>query len=144
MQATQNPTSAPVTVADHPDPLDRDFCASRYERALREDLAVEKLAPEMYAVTNEDGDETYNVDMESGYCGCPDFMYREDTVCKHASRACLEAYYEGYRPLTPFVAKFILSARDAGCVFGADDCNGAAGVEKMPCTDCLRGFDVLD
>lgn len=116
------------------------FDYKRYERAVQEDVDVERVAPRVYGVMSSDGSEQYQVDMATGNCTCPDAMFRSKLVCKHAVRACVQMFFDG-RPLTRYVARVIAAIRRDGCIFGHDECAGPVG-EVMPCADCLNAVSV--
>ena len=68
--------------------------------AAVEYMATAELAPDFFAVVNDEGD-TYHVDVEGGACTCPDFQYRSEVLdegCKHLRRIRME---HGDRLLPP-------------------------------------------
>ena len=63
--------------------------SGRYTRAVTEDMTVEQVADRFYEVHSQSG-STYEVDLQTGACTCPDCERRGDRyVCKHAIRAGL-------------------------------------------------------
>lgn len=67
----------------------------RIERAIRDPMHVQRLAPGVYEVVTLAGDR-YRVDVTLGACRCPDFEYRgrqSGFACKHLVRA--RAVHEG-------------------------------------------------
>ena len=51
-------------------------------------MDIERVCDRMYRITHDGG--TYDVDLESGACSCPDHEYRGgEYVCKHAVRTAL-------------------------------------------------------
>lgn len=63
--------------------------SGRFERALTENMTVERVAEQFFEVHSQSGN-TYQVDLRTGACTCPDSEKRGDRfVCKHAIRVAL-------------------------------------------------------
>jgi hypothetical protein len=114
--------------------------SGRFERAVTEAMAVERVADRFYEVHSQSGN-TYEIDLQTGACTCPDCQQRgEQYACKHTIRASLvEVVAEGVSTRT--VAKVAGYARDPehGCPAGGHggDCAGPlAGNGELPCPTC--------
>lgn len=83
------------------DDVDRRPTSKRDVKAAVEYLATDEVAPDVYAVYNDEGG-AYTVDARSGACTCRDFQFRSGLLgedsCKHARRVRME---RGERPLPP-------------------------------------------
>jgi hypothetical protein len=122
---------------------------ARFERACTEDMAVTFTGPAIATVAH--AGESYQVELESGACECPDFAYRggDGTTCKHVQRACLSALYVGTEHSTELVARVARYARAAGCQHSVAGCNGptttsdrCGGLPCAGCCDAVRTADV--
>ena len=114
--------------------------SGRFARAVTEAMTVERVAERFYEIHSQSG-STYEIDLQTGACTCPDCERRGDRfVCKHAIRASLvETIAEGVT--TPTVATVAGYARDPehGCPTGGHggDCAGPlAGNGQLPCPSC--------
>jgi hypothetical protein len=114
--------------------------SGRFARAVTETMTVERVAERFYEVHSESGN-TYEIDLQTGACICPDCQQRGDQyVCKHTIRASLvEIIAEGVT--TRPVAKVAGYARhpDHTCPTGGHggDCAGPlAGNSELPCPTC--------
>ena len=114
--------------------------SGRFERAITEAMTVERVAERFYEIYSQSG-STYEVDLQTGACTCPDCQQRGDQyVCKHAIRASfVEIIAEGVT--TRPVAKVAGYARDPdhSCPTGGHggDCAGPlAGNGHLPCPTC--------
>ena len=112
----------------------------RYVRAVTEDMSVERVAERFYEVHSQSG-TTYEIDLQTGVCTCPDCEQRGDRfVCKHAIRASLvEIIANGVTTRT--VAKVAGYARDPdhGCPVeghGVECAGPLAGNGELPCPTC--------
>lgn len=61
---------------------------SRLERARRENMDIHTIGPDMYEVVGEDG-TSYEIDLRTMECDCPDFQAREIPACKHLYKGVL-------------------------------------------------------
>ena len=114
--------------------------SGRYTRAVTEDMTVEQVADRFYEVHSQSG-STYEVDLQTGACTCPDCERRGDRyVCKHAIRAGLvETIANSVSTRT--VAKVVGYARnpDHDCPtegHGGDCAGPLAGNGHLPCPGC--------
>ena len=114
--------------------------SGRYTRAVTEDMTVEQIADRFYEVHSQSG-STYEVDLQTGACTCPDCERRGDRyVCKHAIRAGLvETIANSVSTRT--VAKVAGYARnpDHDCPtegHGGDCAGPLAGNGHLPCPSC--------
>ena len=112
----------------------------RFTRAVTEDMTIERVAERFYEVHSQSGN-TYEIDLQTGACTCPDCEQRGDRyVCKHAIRASLvEIIAEGVSTRT--VAQVTGYARDPNhdCPtegHGGDCAGPLAGNGKLPCPTC--------
>ena len=112
----------------------------RFARAVTEDMTTERVAERFYEVHSQSGN-TYEIDLQTGACTCPDCQQRGDRyVCKHAIRASLvEIIAEGVTTRT--VAQVTGYARDPDHNCPTDghggDCAGPlAGNGQLPCPSC--------
>lgn len=113
-----------------------NLTAARFERAVTQEMTVERCAPGVYDV-HHDG-STYNVELESGHCGCEDCKFR-GTGCKHSQRAALAAIFgEGVR--YEFVGWVACFASEQGCVHDVRGCSGptTVGERGYPCPGCVE------
>jgi hypothetical protein len=126
-----------VATADEP-----NLTAARFERAVRQEMSVERRGPGVYDV-HHDG-STYAVDLESGHCGCEDCKFR-GIGCKHSQRAALTAIF-GEGVCTEFVARVARFAREQGCVHDVRGCSGptAVGGRGYPCQQCIDAVRAPD
>lgn len=118
-----------------------DLTAARFERALAQEMDVERITPLSYEV-HRDG-ATYEIDLQSGHCTCEDRQYR-GLGCKHATKCALHALFTDDGPQSRFTARVAQFAREQGCPFGSRDCDGPCGVGVYPCPDCVSGLTVGD
>ncbi|WP_273837511.1 SWIM zinc finger family protein [Halococcus sp. PRR34] len=117
-----------------------DLTAARFERAVAQEINVERTAPLIYEA-DRDG-EIYAVDLESGHCTCPDCQFR-GLGCKHSINCALDTLFtDGSQ--SRFVAQVIRFAREVGCPFEARGCDGPCGIGVYPCPDCVTGIGVGD
>jgi hypothetical protein len=111
--------------------------ADRFERAVTEPMAVERTADRLYTVTTESG--SYDVDLRTGACSCPDAEYRGDRyVRKHTIRAALVEVVAN-TVSTELVARVVAFSRDQGCPVDGHggDCEGPlARIGSLPCPTC--------
>ena len=114
--------------------------SGRYTRAVTEDMTTERVADRFYRVHSQ-SDSTYEIDLQTGACTCPDCQQRGDQyVCKHAIRASLvEIIAEGVTTRT--VAKVAGYARNPEHTCPTEghggDCAGPlAGNGHLPCPSC--------
>jgi len=114
--------------------------SGRFTRAVTEDMTIERVAERFYEVHSQSGN-TYEIDLQTGACTCPDCQQRGDRyVCKHAIRASLvEIIAEGVTTRT--VAQVTGYARDPDHDCPTDghggDCAGPlAGNGQLPCPSC--------
>ena len=112
----------------------------RFARAVTEDVTTERVAERFYEVHSQSGN-TYEIDLQTGACTCPDCQQRGDRyVCKHAIRASLvEIIAEGMTTRT--VAQVTGYARDPDhdCPtdgHGGDCASPLAGNGQLPCPSC--------
>ena len=114
--------------------------SGRFERAVTEAMTVERVAERFYEVHSESGN-TYEIDLQTGACICPDCQQRGDQyVCKHTIRVSLVEVVANTIS-TPTVAKVAGYARDPDntCPTGGHggDCAGPlAGNGHLPCPTC--------
>lgn len=118
----------------------RAITDDRFTRALTEPMVVVFDAPLFSRVRH--GDETYQVDLVSGMCDCPDAIHRgHSIVCKHAIRAALASLYGDGR-VSEFVARVAAYAREAGCPNDVRGCHGpttpADRAGSLPCQQCIE------
>ena len=112
--------------------------SGRFARAVTEDMSVKRVAERFYEIHSQSGN-TYEIDLQTGACTCPDCQQRGDRfVCKHAIRASLvEIIAEGVTTRT--VAKVAGYVRDPEheCPAEGIDCVGPlAGNGELPCPTC--------
>ena len=112
----------------------------RFARAVTEDMTTERVADRFYEIHSQSGN-TYEVDLQTGACTCPDCEQRGDRfVCKHTIRASLvEIIAKGVTTST--VARVAGYARDPEHECPAEghggDCAGPlAGNGELPCPTC--------
>lgn len=83
-----------------------------YDRARRQPLSAEKVAPSLWEVSNLKSESEHMVEPEDGSCTCEHFMFRcskLDLWCKHIifvrlilnDTLCEECGYETCRPACP-------------------------------------------
>jgi len=137
---------------DEHDYGDRSLDPARFERAVTGTMTAERVADRFYHVRNGGG-ETYDVDLESGGCTCPDWQYRGAAyACKHAIRAALIDVYQGRKARSAFAARVIAFTSELGCATDTRGCNGpflAGDDGLLPCTTCCEtvrsdGVDEFD
>lgn len=127
--------------------------SGRFGRAVTEDMTTKRVADRFYRVHSQSGN-TYEVDLQTGACTCPDCEQRgERFVCKHAIRASLVEIIAN-TVSTPTVAKVAGYARDPDheCPTGGHggECAGPlAGNGELPCPTCCdatrtEGVDEYD
>ena len=114
--------------------------SGRFARAVTEDMTMERVADRFYEIHSQSGN-TYEVDLQTGACTCPDCEQRGDRyVCKHAIRASLVEIIAN-TVSTPTVAKVAGYARDSetDCPtegHGGDCAGPLAGNGELPCPRC--------
>jgi len=114
--------------------------SGRFARAVTEDMTVEPVAERFYEVHSQSSN-TYEVDLQTGACTCPDCQQRgEQYVCKHTIRASLVEIIAN-TVSTPTVAKVAGYARDLDhdCPtegHGGKCAGPLAGNGELPCPSC--------
>lgn len=131
----------------------RRITAARFGNAILEDMSVTFTGPGIAEVTKTDG-TTYQVELEGGYCECPDLKYRGDSiVCKHVIRGAIAAVYHDDQRTTELAAAVLRLSKQTGCVYEVNGCNGptmpanrAVGVPCVGCTEAVKsdGVDEYD
>ena len=112
----------------------------RFSRAVIKETTIKRVAERFYEVHSQ-LDNTYEIDLQTGACTCPDCQQRADRyVCKHAIRASLvEIIANGVTTRT--VAKVAVARERSGAVvdvsLGGTAVGWIAGVAgDLPCPTC--------
>ena len=103
-------------------------------------MTVERVAERFYEIHSQSG-STYEIDLQTGACTCPDCQQRGDQyVCKHAIRASLvETVAEGVTTRTVATVASYARDPDHDCPtegHGGDCAGPLAGNGELPCPTC--------
>ena len=129
----------------------RSIEAGRFDRAVTSAMDIDRVADRLYRVATESG--TYDVDLVSGACTCPDWQYWDDLyVCKHAIRAALVDVYRARKARSALAARVIAFAIANDCPAATRGCNGPFRAHDdglLPCPTCCdavrsAGVDEFD
>jgi hypothetical protein len=127
----------------------RTIEAGRFGRACSENMACDRVADRFYEVHSASG-STYQVDLRTGACECPDCERRGDRFyCKHTIRAALVNVFHTGTIKSEVGALVANHTRENDCTHGNDGlCDGVLG-PRLPCPDCCdavrsEGVDEFD
>ena len=136
-ESMQTNTSAGLQFSGHDD--SRRIDDDRLTRALTQGMEV-AIRDDPLAYEVEHDGSTYDVDVDTGVCGCGDYTHRGDAVvCKHVLRAAITHAFRGVRNPS-LVARVLGRLDDVGCAHGVSWCNGPAALPDdgpVPCEDCI-------
>lgn len=123
--------------------------SGRFNRALTEDMTVECVADQLFEVHSQSG-STYDVDVRSGACSCPDSEKRGDVLyCKHVLRCALVETVRARKARSMLAALAVSASIEVGCVVEGHGgrCNGPVrssddgGLPCPSCCNCVRSSD---